>query len=271
MTELEMANRINQVWTDLGIKPEKTWGRNDLNAAMRAKFEPNVLIHNPGHDLLLERLCDAFGVDIDIARGKLFAMDVVEKSKIHLAQTVAQAILFGPGFGVEPFVSLHRQGAMPGRTVLTEDLAPQLNGAPLVAGSAFPASIPAADRPMLRRLFVQVGLSGDEAKRCAECLSPVQEGSRKPRRNTTEKKCMEQFVIALVQPDICPSSIKPGEIMKRLKRFGLSKHGYYATKGKTLAAQSLKATPENRKQIEQMARALKLEPGKFIRILLEGK
>lgn len=271
MTEVEMANRVNQAWADLGIKPEKTWGRNDLNAAKRAKFEPNELIHNPGHDRLLERLCDEFEVDIEIVRGALFAKDMVEKSKTLLAQAVAQGILFGPRFGVEPFVSLHREGKLPGETVLTERLHPQLNGASLVIDSVFPASIPAGDRPMLRRLFVQVGLSGDEAKRCAECLSPMQIGNRKPRRNTTEKKCLEQFVIALHQPDICPTSIKPGEIMKRLKRFGLSKHGYYATKGKTLAAQSLKATPENRKQIEQMAKALKLEPGKFNRVLLEGK
>ncbi len=271
LTETEIASRINQVWEEFEIKPEKVWGRNDVNAAKRKKFEANVLIHNPGHDSLLKRTCDEFGADIDVVRQKLFATDVVEKSTTHLAQTVAQAILFGSGFGVQPFVALHRQGALPGRSVLAERLYPQLNGAPMVVDSAFPASIPAGDRPMLRRLFVQVGLSGDEAKQCAECLSPVQLQNRKPRRNTTEKKCLEQFVIALHQPDICPTEVKPGKIMKRLKRFGLSKHGYYATKGKTLAAQSLKATPENRKQIEQMAMALEVEPGKFTHILLEGK
>lgn len=271
MTELEMANRINQVWDELGIKPEKTWGRNDINFNKRATFEPNVLIHNPGHDQLIERLCDAFGVDKETAKRVLFAQGVVEKSKTHLAQTVAQATLFGPGFGVEPFATLHRQGALPGKTALAEKLQPQLNGAPLVVESAFPASIPAGDRPMLKRLFVQVGLGGDEAKQCAESLSPVQTRNIKPRRNTSQKKCLEQFVIALHQPDICPTEIKPGKIMKRLKRFGLSKHGYYSVRGKTLAAQSLKATPENCKQVEQMAKALELEPGKFNRILLEGK
>ena len=271
MTEDQIANQVKQVWEELKIKQEKVWSRTDINAAKRATFEANVLIHNPAHEHLLIRLCDVFEVNIETARQKLFATDVFEKSATYLAHVVAQAILYGPRVGIEPFVSLHQQGALPGQTALIEKLHPQLNGSPLVAESVFPASVPAGDRPMLKRLFVQVGLSGDEARQCADSLCPSQTLNLKPRRNTSEKKCLEQFVIALHQPDICPNKIEVGEIMKRLKRFGLSKRGYYAARNKTFAARSLKATTENRRQIEQMAKALKRDAGKFIQNILEGK
>jgi hypothetical protein len=270
MTENEIAQKLNQAWCDLGVKPEKQWSRTDVNNARRGQWETNVLIHNPSHDQLLERLCADFQLDLEIVRSKLFATGVFEKSMTRLAQAVAQSILNGPRLGIEPFVTLHRQGALPGQSALREKLYSQLNGEPLLSSSAFPPSIAAADRPLIRRMFVLAGLSGEEALQCSECLSPVQTLDRKPRRNPSQMKCLELFVTALHQQDVHKQEMKTGEVVRRLKRFGLSKRQFYTARSKSLSAKSLKRTSENRRQVEQMAAALKLDATKFLDVLLEG-
>ena len=270
MNENEIAKKLNQVWCDLSMKSEKQWARTDVNNARRGRWEANVLIHSPSHNQLLERLCTDFSVDVEIVRSKLFATDVFEKSMTRLAQAVAQSILNGPKLRIEPFVTLNQQGALPGHSALGEKLYSQLNGEPLLSSSAFPSSIPAADRPLLRRMFVLAGLSGEEARQCSECLSPMQILGRKPRRNPSQMKCLELFVTALHQLDVHRQEVKTGEVVRRLKRFGLSKRDFYKARGKSLSAKSLKATSENRRQIEQMSAALKLDATKFLDALLEG-
>jgi len=268
LSEVEIAGQVNGIWQELVVSPAKTWSRTDINNAKRGLWEANVLIHNPDHDRLLQRLCEAFDIDPCVVSEQMFANELAEKSRASLARVVVQAIMNGPRLGIDPFVTLHRKGLLPGKSVLMDRFHYYLHEGPPIA-SGFPTVIPAEDRAMLKRLFALSGLSSKEAQRCAEVLSPIDESARKPRRNPSHKKCMELFITALQQPDISVYGVGSSFVLKRLKPFGLSKRLYYGARSKPLVAKSLKSTSENKRQIEQMAEALELDAGKFLKALLE--
>lgn len=269
-TETEIAHIVDRIWLELGVTPAKQWSRSDVSYARRAEWQLNALIHSPTHDRLLGKLCEVFVVDRDQVKQLLFATDVAERDTRPLVVAVVTSILYGPRLGIEPFAALHSAGALPGRNALLERFRYELGDTGIGAANSFPVSIPSTDRVRLRRLLVLAGLSGDEARRCAETLAPLQAGEHKERRNPLVKVCLERFVTALHQPDINAGSFRSGEVMQQLKPFGLSKRSFYTARGKTLVARSLKSTNENRRQIEAMAAALKLDATRFLDALLES-
>lgn len=269
LTETEIAELLNGIWAEFGCQPNKEWKRSDISNARRAQWRPNALIQRSSHLGLLRLLCVELEVDFSFACEVIFAKGVVEKGAVVLAQKVGAALLNGPTHGVDPFRSLSQKGALPGKTELTERLHPFLEGKSVVVGTDFPAPVAPADRPLLRRLFVAAGLDAASAKLCTESLSPPDTSKRKPRRNPSQMKCLELFVTALHQPDIEPGEVEAGTVLKGLKRFGLSRRIYSTARRKVLPPRPLEATPANRKQVELMARALKVEATKFFDVLME--
>ena len=243
--------------------------RSDVSNARRANWQPNALIKQKSHDGVLRQLCDEFGVDYAVASDLIFAKGVVERSTIKIAQIVAAAIIHGPAQRIEPFHSLQRHGELPGVSELQERLYCYLDGEQLCLSTEFPPPVSSADRQMLRRVFSASGLSADAAKQCTESLCPPEQKNWKSRKNITGDQCLEQFVIALYQPDIHSKKTKSSEVLMRLKSFGLSKRKLYTAQKKTLPVQPLENTSANRKQIEAMAAALKVDATKFLQALLE--
>lgn len=243
--------------------------RSDVSNASRANWQANGLIKRQSHAKLLQQLCDEFGVDYIVASDLIFANGVVERSKINVAQAVAAAIINGPVLGIEPFLSLQRRGGLPGVSELQERLYFFLDGEVLCPSVAFPPPVSSEDRQLLRRIFSASGLTAADAKRCTESLCPSVQKDWTRRKNKTGEQCLEQFVTALHQPDIHLKTPKPSEVLMKLKRFGLSKRKFYTARQKTLPVQALENTSANRKQIEGMAVALKVDPNKFLHVLLE--
>jgi len=269
-TETAIAERVTHVWVDGGFQPEKVWKRADVSNARRASWNTNGLIRRPGHEALLQRLCDEFCVDSTIASELIFAKGVVEQSTVELAQTVAAAMIAGPRQGVEPFLTLQRRAALPGVSELQERLHCFLEGEPLDLSPTYPPPVPAGDRQLLRRILIQAGLGKEDSALCVKALCPTVPVPWTSRKNKTQKRCLECFVAALDQPDIRRQQIKRSVVLKELKRFGLNARLYSAARQKGLPAQPLEATAANRKQIEAMAAALKVEPMAFLQVLLEG-
>ncbi len=244
--------------------------RSDVSNARRANWRANALIKQQSHEGLLRQLCNEFGVDYIVASDLIFANGLVERSTIDIAQMVAAAIINGPVLSIEPFLSLQRRGGLPGVSELQERLYCYLDGEPLCPSSTFPSPVSSVDRQLLRRIFSASGLSAADAKQCTESLCPTAQKDWTPRKNKTGDQCLEQFVTALHQPDIHPKAPRSSEILMKLKRFGLSKRKFYTARQKTLPVQALENTSANRKQIEAMAAGLKVDPNKFLHVLLEG-
>jgi len=269
-TEAAIAERVTHIWNDGGYRPEKVWKRSDISNARRANWSPNGLIQKQAHGVLLQLLCEEFSVDQTLAADLIFAKGVVERSTVALAQEAAAAILAGPALGIEPFLSLQRRAALPGAAELQERLYCFLDGEPLCSSPVYPSPVQPEDRQLLRRIFVQAGLSAADAGLCVEALCPAAKIPWKSRKNKAEKQCLEHFVTALCQPDIHPQSVKRSDVLRALKRFGLSARQYGVARKKSLPAKPLEATAANRKQIEAMSTALKVEPIKFLHALLEA-
>lgn len=268
-TETFIADRVTRIWSDSGCQPQKTWKRSDVSNARRANWQANGLIKRSAHEVLLRQLCDEFGVDMMVAADMIFAKGVVEKSTVMVAQMVAAAILCGPGQGVEPFQALQRRAALPGRGELQERLYCFLDGESIPLSPEYPPPIAAEDKSLLRRVLVQAGLSADDATLCVDTLCPKGRGDGKKRKNKNEKKCLEHFVAALQMPDIHPQKINEAGVLMKLKPFGLNRRIYNAARQKGLPAKPLEVTADNRNQIKAMSAAIKVEPIKFLRALLE--
>jgi len=268
-TESFIADQVTRIWSDGGYQPKKVWKRSNINNYSRADWRANALIKRQAHEALLRQLCNEFGVDIGTAADLIFAKGVVEKSTTLVAQAVAAAILCGPGQGIEPFQTLQRKAALPGRSELYERLYCFLNGESIPLSPEYPPPIAAEDKSLLRRVLIQAGLGADDATLCVDTLCPSGQGNWKKRKNKNEKKCLEHFVAALQMPDIHPQVIKKSVVLKNLKPFGLSRRGYSEALQKGLPTKPLEATAENRKQIEAMAAAVKVDFIKFFHALME--
>jgi hypothetical protein len=82
---------------------------------------------------------------------------------------------------------------------------------------------------------------------------------------------LEHFVMALQQNDIQSLERKPGTIIERLSRFGLRRSRYYELRNFRFTPRALADSPENRRQIKQMARSLRLDPTPYLDQLLDVK
>lgn len=269
-TEAVIAAEVCRIWVEFEVTPPKRWSRTDVSNAQRAEWMPNALIHNPAQDRLLDRLCAAFAADPLVVRGLLFTSTVVEHDHRPLIEAAVQSLLAGPRLGIEPFVSLACVGGLPGRTDLLTRFRYELADIQIHSVPKFPPPVEATFRPRLRRIFVMAGLGAEAAKACAEALAPIAAGERHARKNPTARLCLEQFVTALHQPDLSSRPLAVGAILEALKPFGLSKRALYSARGKGLAPRTLKATIENRRQVEAMASALKLDPTRFLEALVEA-
>ena len=221
---------------------------------------------------LLKNLCQLIKVDYDETYQLIFVSPEYRDENVALVKAVVRAILLAPHAGFEPFRTLFFDDKLPSRTellaafrpVLTESLLEECAYGRFEPGARFPG-----DREKLVQLFRRCGLSGKEAQKGARLLAPPSPSGTKPRHNPAQLRCLENFVSALQLRDINVKKIKSSQTMDRLSRFGLTRRRYYAVTKGGFTPNSLTNTPENRKQIETMAKTLRLDPVPFLDVLLD--
>ena len=263
---------INQVWSSWDETGKKTWSVNDFKNARRTAWEPGVLMPTFRLTQLLDRLCRKFGMDPDLTTAQLFVSPEYREESAAQIQEVIRAVLLAPQMGIEPFQALYREGRFPDRSgllavfrpVLTEAMLANCSRGPFMPGSRYPN-----ERNQLARLFRRLGLTVKQAQQCARVLAQSAPVRRTPRSNPAEKRCLDNFVMALGLQDITPVALKSSQVIDRLGRFGLTKRRYYDLRKSKFTARTLNDTPENRRQIERMAKALRLDAVPFLDALLD--
>ena len=212
-----------------------------------------------------------FRSDPQLATDLLFVAPQYREENSGQIREVVKAVLLAPAQGIDPFRTLFAQGKLPSRADLLALFRPVLTEAMIedcARGTYIPGGRFSGERPQIERIFRRLGLAPGQAKLCARSLAPPDQRVGKPRRNPAEKRCLETFVLALQHTDIHPLPHKPAEALDRLARFGLTRGRYYALRRLKFSPQSLTNTPENRRQISKMAKALRLDPSPFYDALL---
>ncbi|RII25141.1 MAG: hypothetical protein CXR31_14725 [Geobacter sp.] len=272
----EMADRMNKVWEaqELTEAYPKTWSKNDLQSASRGNWEPGCIMPNATLDTLVETLTAEFGAAHEQVRTLIFTGEVHEETNSALLEQVVRGIIHGPRLGIQPFRKLFDTRLLPDTRGLLLAFRPHLTERLMVlyrTGTFVPGLRPAKDRAKLERLFYKAGLPPKDAGKCALLIAPTpaEERKRLP-RNPAQKRCLDHLVMALQQPDINAEGIKTAEILKKLKRYGLSRNQYYALKHNKFTPHCINDTPANRQLIEKMAKALYKDPVPLLEALIDG-
>lgn len=291
-TSSHIAERLNNVWNSQGYtiqerspkqrdknkKPpplKSTWSRDDVENAKRHSpqdWEPGTILPTPKLRSLLEALASEFHIDAESVTSQIFTGSHEDEIHKGLAMQVALALIHAPGMAISPFKELYLKGQLP----VVEDIArafhPHLTENDLEscyskyfhAGQCMPG-----DRAIIERFFRLVGIPPGKVSACARILAPpMQRVSKKP-RNPAEKKCMEHFVQAVMQPDIVQREIGKQEILDKLKRYEVKHSRFYTLKRGKFTPRTLSDTPANRAQINKMAKSLGLDPLPILDALLD--
>lgn len=272
----EMADRMNKVWEAQVLTEAypKTWIKNDLQSASRGNWEPGCIMPNATLDALVEALTAEFGAAHEQVRTLIFTGEVHEETNSALLEQVVRGIIHGPRLGIQPFRKLFDIRLLPDTRGLLLAFRPHLTERLMGlyrTGTFVPGLRPAKDRAKLERLFYKAGLPPKDAGKCALLIAPTpaEERKRLP-RNPAQKRCLDHLVMALQQPDINAEGIKTADILKKLKRYGLSRNQYYALKHNKFTPHCINDTPGNRQLIEKMAKALYRDPGPLLEALIDG-
>ena len=273
----EMADRMNKVWENQGLTQTypKKWSKTDLQNAARGRWEPGCIMPNDALESLVGTLAAEFGADHEDLRSVVFTGEVYEDTNGALLEQVVRAIFHGPGLGIQPLRKLFVSGHLPDlkglllafRPHLTERLVMEL----FRTGTFVPGLRPAKDRAKLARLFYKAGLSPKDAERCSRLVAATpMEGRKRVPRNPAQKRCLDHLVMALQQPDINAEKVNTTEILKRLKRYGLTRNQYYLLKHNKFTPRCINDTQANRQLIEKMAKALHKDPIPLLEALIDG-
>lgn len=288
-----VPKRLNQVWTELKLTKQvmapktkmvdgvavtaprpapSAWTLDNVKYAKRAKLEFNVIRPTLPLLKLAAALAREFKVDADRVKALIFAAPFDEEINPQLAELVARAVLHGPRRGLEPFRSLYLENRLPTKAGLVQAFHPYLTDATVEACARedFHAGEGASwERPRLTRLFRRLGLKTVDAEACAKVLVLPARTKDKLPANPAHKRCLESFVHALHQPDIVPRPIKAVEVLDKLQPFGLKRHRYFSLRHSKFAPRCLTDTASNRRQINRMAKALRLDPEPLLEALLD--
>lgn len=287
-----VPKRLNKVWAELkqtkhAMTPKKKlvddevaaprppkpkWTPDNVKYAKRTKPELNVIRPTLRLIELAEALAREFKVDADKVKALIFATPFDEEINPQLAELVARAVLHGPRRGLEPFRTLYLENKLPTRAELVQAFHPHLTEAMVEACARedFHAGEGASwERPRLTRLFRQLGLAAVEAEACAKVLVLPGRTKDKLPANPAHKRCLESFVHALHQADIVPRPLKAVEVLDRLQPFGLKRHRYFSLRHSKFAPRCLTDTAGNRREINRMAKALRLDPEPLLEALLD--
>lgn len=275
LTYIQIVNRLNQLWKrpELGLTSVKIWRVDDLKNAKRRVWEPGVQLRTLAMTQLLKALCDELGADEELATGLLFIAPEYLDQNAGQIKEVIRAVLHAPGEGIEPFCKLFQQGLLPGKTSMLAVLQPVLTDTMLKECNSeqfMPARRYTSERPSLIKLFRRIGLNRKQAEDCTRVLIQPSEKPTKPRRNPGQKRCLDHFVMALQLSDVKSVNIRATTIIDRLSRFGLHRSHFYTLRKSRLTPRSLTNTPENHKQIAQMAKALRLDPTPYLDLLIDS-
>jgi len=272
----DLVDRLNAVWEQSGLTVttrKEAWSRDDFkNAGRPHDWEPGIMQRTGPLVELLHQLAVAFGADPEQAEQQLFAGD--EHLILHreMVAHVTVAVLHAARERVAPFYELAKQGLLPDRTGLLRVFAPHLTEEALALCERARFVVgerPPEDRQRLVRLFRQIGLGALDATRCARALiQPKARGRRG--KNTAETTCLEQFLVAIQQPDIVlPRKLTATRVIGKLARYKLSYSQFRRLQGVKFAPKSLANTPANRDQILLMATRLDLDPLPLIDALVD--
>jgi hypothetical protein len=83
------------------------------------------------------------------------------------------------------------------------------------------------------------------------------------------KKCVDHFVLSLIQGDVRNRTMKVSELLKSLKWYGLTKGRYYQLKKARFTPNSIKNTTQNKQQISRMAKACGHDPLPILDAVME--
>lgn len=271
-----MAESLNTLWRTGSVNDveRKAWTVDDLkNAKMqsRSPFEAGILPRTIPSIRLLAGLCEKFAVDYDHAAGLLFASREYEEQRLSLITQVVRSVLLAPSQHIEPFRTFYLEGRLPTRADLKKIFSPQVTDDTLrrcSEGVFERATLPAFERPRLKSLYEQIGISPTHAEACARILAPSVNREKSPRVPRPRKNCLTAFVQALAQPDIYGHSLRGKDVINKLAGFGLTEGRYYAARQRKFTAKGLADTPENQRMIRAMAKRLNLTPEPFLRELI---
>ena len=258
---------------DVAVRNKQKWQVSDIKkVAKKDAWEECVNIPTQRLEELLAALCDAFQVDYEIARNKLFAYEIRDEADQHLMIQVALAILQAPAQGVQPFKRLFRSHNLPDRHEIIREFHPHLPESVLASHdhNVFNSGqCRVQETNGLRQLFRRLRLNVKDADACVQVMLPVSESAIGPRKNPGEGRCVRLFAQALCMPDIVNPPINKLTILDKLKDYGTQRHQLYARCGSKFGYHTIKNTPENIRLIRRLARRFNQSPDNILNAMLE--
>jgi len=272
-----IAQKFNAVWELTGLSKTypKIWGENDAKNAKRGAWEPGCILPNSVLENLVEQLAVTLNADPSEAKRLIFAREEFEAIRTILIEEVITAVMNAHGQGVEPFLSLYNKGFLPDRQTIEDTFRQYLSEDQIktcIKRSYIPGRRPSGDVKKLKRIFYSLGIPNSKALLCAKSVAPPAFATMKKRYNPGKKRCAEHFVAALyavVGADMNYAVPSINTIFYKLKKYGLSRKRCSQLKKGKFNANFVKSTPQNRQQIQSMARSFGYDPMPLIDVLLE--
>ena len=267
-----IAGEINIIWKTMGLSKihSKVWSENDLKSARRGTWEPGCIYQDQNIEDLIAKLAVTLGVDPDVAKKTIFNVEEFKEENLNRIGYVITAIAKAPSMGIEPFATLHQQGLLPTRQTILDTFKNQIPVQQLKQcfhETFIPGKLQSYHAKGLQKLFYYLGIPKNHCLKCARSLAPPTR-ERKYKRNPTERKCADQFVMAIQQSDIRNRDMKVYEVVNKLKKFGITKNKYYELKKGIFTPNSLENTQQNEQQIKRMAIACSHDPVLFQKLIL---
>jgi hypothetical protein len=269
----EMAQQLNRVWENLGLSDTdpKTWSKTDFKNASRGIWEPGLIRPSLSLSKLVDVLCVEFGSDSDAVKDLFFVTEERVTESVSLIEEVARAVIHAPRMSLDPFKTLYVDGYLPTRQGLIEAFHPHLSVqrlAQLEQEPFVPGKCSSQERSRIKRLLYRIGVTGDVAERCSRVIASIQPPKSHRQKTPRNQTCTESFVQALLQRDITPFKLSRAKILHHFGEYGLTEAHYRSLRQRKFQPKRLSNSTANRRQIQQMAKQMDVDPLPYLSALL---
>lgn len=268
------AEIMNTIWDSniLAQTSDKKWKIDDFKKAKNVEWLPLQITPDRVTVNLIKELALAFTADPDKTVDILFGTLEVKESRTHLLGYILTAMTQAAKEGIYPFAELGLNGFLPDKKKVIKFFSEYLTEGQVTKYSqqAFiPGGKKSSDRQEIITIFRQLGLPAKSSEACADCLVTKTVRSIRSQHNPGKVRCLKQYIRVINQSDIANTLINQSDIVPKLAKFGLTSQILREESNKRFDPNGIRNTPENKKQIEDMSKALNLDHVPLIRILIE--
>ena len=251
---------------------KRFWTKDDCKNAARSEWIPGCILPNIILKKLVRDLAEEFTADPDEVEIKIFSITEYEKINVVLIEYVITAIIKAPVMGIYPFCELQIKSVLPTRQRILDAFRGQMSEEQVQAcfDQCFtPGKLELFHMKTLKKIFYRLGVPSSDCEACARVLAPPLPIVRGVHKNKGWQRCSDNVVLALMQHDIRTMLLSKDDMVKSLKKYGITENRYLQLKKAKFNPNCLSKTLENKQQIKRMAKAVGHDPAPLLDILIK--